>query len=632
MTPAKPERTARGTSDMAPARPPSAGAGPEPGRSPRPGLDEIFDNEQASQRFRAFDAGLFSRLMAFVRPYRRRLLLAILLMSVSSAASVATPNLIGAAIDTAGAGGAGMAARLRGIIGIMALVLGVEWVTNRARLVILADVGTRIVVDIRRALFDHLQTLSMRFFDTYKVGRLMSRIIGDVSVLQEFVTWSIVGTARSLFLLTAILISLGLRNLKLTLLVMLVLPPMVLMTRAWSARARDAWREVRRRIAIINGYLNETVTGMRVVQSYTREPTNVRIFDDLNRRHLAANLRAARLSAVFFPSVDLLGAVALALVLLYSALSGDRSLSAGDLTAFALLVDRFFEPIRELSRRYNQLLATMAASERIFELLDLEPEVRDAPDAYALPPIRGEVCFRDLWFGYDEQPVLKGIDLLVPAGSTVAIVGETGAGKSSIINLVARFYDRSSGEISIDGHPLDAVTQASLRSQMGIVLQETFLFSGSVAENIRYGRLNADQAAVEDAARAVGAHDFIMRLPAGYATEVGERGSKLSVGQRQLVAFARALLADPRILILDEATSSVDTETEQLIQRALLRLLAGRTAFVIAHRLSTVISADRILVVEDGRIVESGSHAELLAARGAYHRLYTLQWSAAPSS
>ncbi len=622
--------TLRGTADMAPPRPAGPGRGPEPGPARRTSLDEIFDNEQASQRFRAFDAGLFRRLMGFVRPYRRRLLAAILLMSLTSAASVATPNLVGAAIDAAGAGGA---AALRRVVGLMGLALVVEWVSNRARLVILAEVGTRIVVDIRRALFDHLQSLSMRFFDTYKVGRLMSRIIGDVSVLQEFVTWSIVGTARSLFLLAAILISLGLRNATLTALVMLVLPPMAFLTRAWSARARDAWREVRRRIAIINGYLNETVTGIRVVQSYTRESTNARIFEDLNQRHLGANLQAARLSAVFFPTVDLLGAVAMALVLLYAAYAGDTELSAGDLTAFVLLVDRFFEPIRELSRRYNQLLATMAASERVFEILDLEPEVKDAPRAYALPPIRGEVRLRDLHFGYDPaQPVLRGIDLTVPAGSTVAIVGETGAGKSSLINLVTRFYDRGAGDLTIDGHPIEAVTQASLRSQMGIVLQETFLFSGTVAENIRYGRLDADDAAVEAAARAVGAHDFILALPGGYATEVGERGSHLSVGQRQLLAFARALLADPRILILDEATSSVDTETEQRIQRALGLLLAGRTAFVIAHRLSTVVGADRILVIEGGRVVEEGRHEDLLARRGAYHRLYTLQWAPPPSS
>lgn len=602
----------------------------------RPSLDEIFGTEQTEQAVRPLDRTLLRRIWFFVRPYHRQLLWAVLLMAVTNAASVVGPWIVGQAIDVvtvgAGASGAALAAArntllLWGLLLVLSLV--VEWVTNRKRLYVMADVGTRVVVEIRGAMFEHLQRLSVSFYDNYKVGRLMSRIVGDVQVLQEFVTWTIVGTARSLFTLLFILLLLFSMNAQLTVLVMLVLPPMAFLTRRWSVRAREAWREVRRRIAIINGYLNETVTGVRVIQSYTREPANERTFDDLNRRHLDANLNAARLAASFFPAVDVLGSLAVALVVAYGAFVVPGTFTPGELTAFALLVDRFFEPIRELSRRYNQLLGTMAASERVFELLDLEPEVPDADGAYALPPVQGRVRFEDVVFAYGDVPVLEDINLDVAPGTTVALVGETGAGKTSIINVLGRFYDIRSGRVTIDGHDIRSVTKDSLRRQLGVVLQETFLFGGTVAENIRYGRLDARQAAVEEAARAVGAHDFIQRLPQGYETEVGERGVNLSVGQRQLVAFARALLANPRILILDEATSSVDTETELVIQQALERLLAGRTAFVIAHRLSTITRADLILVVDAGHIVERGTHAELLASRGKYYRLYAMQWGAA---
>jgi ATP-binding cassette subfamily B protein/subfamily B ATP-binding cassette protein MsbA len=597
-------------------------------------LDEIFGTEQADKRFGSFDRRLFRRLMGYVKPYRRKLYVAIVLMAISNAAMVAVPNLVGVAIDVIGGGiapGGDVAAATRTLafvlIGIGAATI-IELFTNRARLYILAEMGTRVIVDIRVGLFRHLQSLSIRFYDNYKVGRLISRIMGDVSVLQDFVTWSIVGTARSLFTLLFIVVSLYWRNATLATLVLLVLPVMAILTRMWSARAREAWREIRRRIAIINGYLNETVTGVRVIKSFARESVNEETFDWLNRRHLEATLYAAKLAAFFFPTVDALGTCAVAIVVLYAALAKDNTLTPGDLTAFVLLVERFFEPIRELSRRYNQLLATMAASERIFELLDLEPEIKDAPDAYEMPPIEGHVEFDDVWFGYDpEKPVLKGISLDVPAGTTVALVGETGAGKSSMINLVGRFYDIQSGQIRIDGHDISKVTKASLRDQMGVVLQETFLFSGSIADNIRYGRLDASDEEVVEAARTVGAHDFIVALPEGYDTQVGERGVNLSVGQRQLIAFARALLADPRILILDEATSSVDTETEMAIQHAIERLLADRTSIVIAHRLSTVVNADQIAVVDDGRIVERGTHEELIEARGAYFKLYTMQWA-----
>ena len=662
-----------------------------PGR--RPTVEEIFASEQTDQPVRPFDADLFRRVWSFVRPYQGRLGQAVLLMAIMNAASVAGPNLVGSAVDALTGGlvpGADRTAAGHQLTVILGFFLGavlIEWMANRARLYILADLGTRVVVDIRAGMFSHLQQLAMRFYDNYKVGRLMSRVVGDVAVLQEFVTWTIVGTARSLFTLVFILMTMFYRNARLTLLVLTVLPPMILITRAWSTRTGEAWREVRRRIAIINGYLNETITGVRVIQSYTREPANERQFDQLNRRHLDANLHAAKLSALFFPTVDILGSVAVALVVAYGALARDHTLSPGDLTAFALLVDRFFDPIRELSRRYNQLLATMAASERVFELLDLAPEIQDAPGAYELPPIQGQVRFEHVSFAYrpselgspeldegvraepdedvdvwqdegvrvgqdedvnvwldqevhvepgEDEPlepdedvrVLKDMDLDVPAGHTVALVGETGAGKSTIINLLGRFYDIQTGRITIDGHDIRTVTLHSLRRQMGVVLQETLLFGGTIAENLRYGRLDATDEDIVRAAEAVGAHAFISALPEGYDTQIGERGVNLSVGQRQLLSFARALLADPRILILDEATSSVDTPTEMVIQAALVRLLAGRTAFVIAHRLSTVTRADLIVVVHDGRLVERGTHDELLAARGAYYRLYAMQWAA----
>jgi len=578
--------------------------------------EELYDKSVNPQTAR--------RLVAFTRPYLGQVILSAFLMLVASAASVAGPYFVKIAIDSGLT--AGNAVVLRYPILAYLGVSVIQWVTSYYRVNSMAWIGQSVIYDVRKQLFAHLQELSLGFYSRYSVGRVITRAINDVEILRDFLTWALLAIARDIFTLALIIFIMLDMDLRLALLTFSVLPVMVLITVLFRRASRLAYRKVRAAISWVNSVLAENVNGVRVVQAFSRQKQNYEHFRDyVNRYHLQRAIATARISSVFSPSVDILGAIATGLVIWLggAAVLGER-ITAGVLVAFILYIDRFFDPIRDLSRRYDALQSTMIGWERILGLLDMPVEVRDVPGAMDLPILRGDVSFEHVSFHYsdDPAPILSDIDLHIRPGETVALVGETGAGKTTLVKLLSRFHDPTEGCIRADGYDLRLVTQASLRRQMGVVLQDPFLFNGSVMDNIRFGRLAATPAEVEAAAQAVGAHDFIVHLRNGYETSVEEGGVMLSVGQRQLLSFARALLADPRILVLDEATSSVDTQTEQIIQKALARLLKGRTSFVIAHRLSTITNADRIVVIHDGRIIEQGTHAGLLEQQGMYHDLY----------
>jgi ABC-type multidrug transport system fused ATPase/permease subunit len=494
-----------------------------------------------------------------------------------------------------------------------------------------------VLYKLRIHIFDRIQALSLRFFDQHEAGDLMSRLTNDVDTIGQVLNAGLIQTIGSSLLIVGIVAAMFSLNWQLALATFVILPFMFASSILLSRRARRAFRETRKTIGSVSADLEENISGVRVAQAFTREDENIERFNELNRANRDANVSAQGVVAAFSPTLDVLSTIGLAIVIGlggYMALQEPPLITVGIIVSFLVYVRRFFQPIQQLAQLYAQLQSALAGAERIFELIDTEPELVDVPDAVEMPVIEGQVVFENVSFHYKaEEPVLRGVSLVAEPGQTVALVGPTGAGKTTLVNLIGRFYEAEEGMVRIDGHDLRQVTRASLRSQMGIVLQDTFLFSGSIMDNIRYGRLDASDQEVIEAAKLANADAFITRLADGYETELSEQGRNVSQGQRQLIAISRAILADPRLLILDEATSSVDTRTELLIQQALGRLLRGRTSFVIAHRLSTIRNADLLLILQDGEVVEraasseeKSAHEELLDLGGEYYKLYTSQF------
>jgi len=575
---------------------------------------------------------LVSRLLRYLLPFKKRLVLLFATIVVTSATGIASPYILGRDIvarfilrsDFAG---------LQQTIFLFIGILLVNWAADAVRSYGLSKIGQDMLLKMRTELFSHLQELSFGFFDRSDSGDIISRVTNDTDSIGEAFTSGVVQVASDTLSIALIVIVMFSINVQLSLVSMLVVPLIAGMALAFNSRFRAAYKAQRTKIAGVTSKLEESISGIREIKSFTRERDTIEDFRQVNLQNLQANLQATRVWGTFFPTIQIIQAVGAGIVMIYGGMLalngalGPVEDAIGTLITFLMYVAMFFGPIFDLTNLYNTIQSALAAAERVFELIDTKPAIADSEDAVEMPLVKGEIIFEDVTFGYDpEHPVLHSVSFSVRPRESVALVGPTGAGKSTIIKLLSRFYEQQSGSVRIDGHNVRDITQKSLREKMGIVLQESFLFKGTIMENIRYGRLDATDEEVANAAKTVGAHEFISSLPEGYNTKIGERGAGLSVGQKQLVSFARALLRDPAILILDEATSSIDPYTDLLIRKAMKALLRNRTSVIIAHRLSTVRNADRILVIDNGMIVEEGNHKELMEKTGLYSRLYEMQF------
>ena len=572
-----------------------------------------------------FNLSYLKRLAKYMKPFRKNVIVVIILMLISGVASISNPRLLQTAIDVCIPAGDYKGVILLGTAFLIILIITA--LISRYKIRMTGLIGNTMVRDLRKDVFEHLQKLPFSYFDSRPHGKILVRVINYVNSLSDILSNGFINLITDVFTLIVITFVMVFSNWKLALVAMSPLPVFICVVFFLKTSLRKAWQDYSSKNSNLTAYIHESIAGMRVTQAFSREEENENIFDERCRETHDKWMHAQKIAFLIWPMVDLASIIATCFLYVFGIYNMNNGITIGMLAAFSMYITMFWGPVINLSNFYNSITNAMAYMERVFELLDEPITVSDLPNAYTLPPVKGEVEFKNVSFAYEpKQMILKNVSFTVNPGESVALVGPTGAGKSTIVNLISRFYNVTEGNIYIDGHDISTVKLDSLRKQMGVMLQDTFIFAGTIADNIRYGKLDATDDEIKKAAQVVCADEFVSTLKDGYNTQVNERGSRLSVGQRQLISFARALLADPKILILDEATSSIDTETEMALQRGLDRLLEGRTSFIIAHRLSTIINSDKIMYIDKGRIIECGTHEELMQKQGAYYRLYSAQY------